>query len=72
MFNGMWREERGGGEEVQDSGYEGVLVAGHSFWARSVGALSALPSGDFTGLHKSAPYVFWVMEVIPFVQCRIC
>ena len=52
---------------LQDSGYGGVPIAGHAHGAEVGGSIICVTLGDFTGLHKSAPYVFWVMEVIPFM-----
>ena len=55
---------------VQDSGYEGVPIAGHALWAEVDGGIICVTLGEFTGLHKSAPYVFGEMVVIPIVWCR--
>ena len=52
---------------VQDSGYAGVPIAGHAHWAEVGGGIICATLGEFTGLHKSVPCVFRVMEVIPFI-----
>ena len=51
----------------QDSGYEGVPVAGHALWAEVGGGIICVTIREFSRLHKSALYVFGVMEIIPFV-----
>ena len=57
---------------VQDSGYEGVPVAGHALWAEVGGSIICVIVGEFTGLHRSAPYVCWEVESVPVVLCRKC
>ena len=45
----------------------GVPIAGHAHWAEVGGGIFCVTLREFTGLHKSAPYVFRVMEVVPFI-----
>ena len=50
----------------QDSGYEGVPIAGHALWAEFWRGILCVTLGEFTSLHKNVPHVIMVMEVIPF------
>ena len=52
---------------VQDSGYGGVPIAGHALRAEVGGGIICVTLGEFTGMYKSAPHVFRVMEVISFL-----
>ena len=49
---------------VQNSGYEGVPIAGHARWVEVGGGIICVTLGVFSGLHKSAPHVLRVTDVI--------
>ena len=57
---------------LQDSGNEGVSIAGHARWAEVGGGIVCVTLQEVHWFaQKRAPHAFRVMEVIPFVQCCI-
>ena len=62
---------------LPDSGYGGVPIAGHALWAEVGGGILCVTLGEFTGLHKSVPWMWCHMcqplrdSLVPLVMMHV-